>query len=86
MPGSAAPCSDWLAMCCSVVSVCREVISDAGPLEQLLTEHVSGAWNHGDRIWSLLFLEMWHRQYIDSSEPPTEPLSWDLVESTGSKG
>ena len=28
-------------------------------LERILTEHDSGHWNHGDRIWSLLFFEMW---------------------------
>ena len=39
-------------------------------IEQLLDEHQSGTWNHGDRIWSLLFLECWHRQYIDTEEIP----------------
>ncbi|MCE9552278.1 MAG: asparagine synthase (glutamine-hydrolyzing) [Planctomycetes bacterium] len=41
-------------------------------LQRLLEEHGSGRWNHGDRIWSLLCLEMWNRTFIDPSEPPTQ--------------
>lgn len=42
-------------------------------IERLLAEHVSGDWNHGDRIWSLLFLERWHQMYIQSAPPVTPP-------------
>jgi len=42
-------------------------------LRQLLDEHASGHWNHGDRIWSLLCLEMWHRTFIDPPSPPDGP-------------
>ncbi len=31
-------------------------------LERLLADHASGSWSNGDRIWSLLFLELWGRQ------------------------
>lgn len=34
----------------------------------LLDEHVSGQRNHGQRIWTLLTFEWWHRLFID---PPT---------------
>ena len=43
-------------------------------VEDLLEEHTSGRWNHGDRIWTLLCLEMWHRTFIDPADPPTAPL------------
>lgn len=29
----------------------------------MLQEHQSARWNHGDRIWSLLFLELWGRKF-----------------------
>ena len=46
----------------------------AGAIQNLLHEHRSARWNHGDRIWSLLCLEMWHRTLIDCQELPTAPI------------
>jgi asparagine synthase (glutamine-hydrolysing) len=37
-------------------------------VRQLLDEHASGQRNHGQRIWTLLTFEWWHRLFID---PPT---------------
>ncbi len=37
-------------------------------VERLIQEHVSGRRDHGQRLWSLLTLEWWHRLFID---PPT---------------
>ncbi|HVU10199.1 MAG TPA: asparagine synthase (glutamine-hydrolyzing) [Phototrophicaceae bacterium] len=37
-------------------------------VERLIDDHVSGRRDHGQRLWSLLTLEWWHRLYID---PPT---------------
>jgi len=34
-------------------------------MKKLLDEHASGKANNGARIWSLLFLELWHREFID---------------------
>jgi asparagine synthase (glutamine-hydrolysing) len=43
-------------------------------IEKMLAEHDSGAWNHGDALWALLFLETWHRMFIDPSvAPSSEP-------------
>ena len=28
-------------------------------VQNMLDDHHSGKWNHGERIWSLLFLETW---------------------------
>lgn len=34
-------------------------------VQNLLDEHTSGRIDHGQRIWSLLNLELWHRMFID---------------------
>jgi asparagine synthase (glutamine-hydrolysing) len=39
-------------------------------IRQLLAQHQSGDWDHGQRLWSLLCLELWHRMFIDPAEPP----------------
>ncbi|MGI9185750.1 MAG: asparagine synthase (glutamine-hydrolyzing) [Solirubrobacteraceae bacterium] len=40
-------------------------------LEQLAHQHRTGAGRHGDRLWLLLNLELWHRIFIDG-EPPSD--------------
>ncbi len=35
-------------------------------VRQLVDQHQSGAKNHGYQLWSLLVLELWHRQWIDT--------------------
>ena len=36
---------------------------DSRALDQVLAEHVNGKQNHEKLLWSLLNLELWHRQY-----------------------
>ena len=38
-------------------------------VRQLLDEHTSGQRNHGQRIWTLLTFEWWHRLFIDPAAP-----------------
>ena len=38
-------------------------------VERLLSDHVSGKRDHGQRLWSLLTLEWWYRLYIDPPVP-----------------
>ena len=38
---------------------------DRKPLEEMVNEHISGTVDHGYRLWSLVMLEHWHRQFID---------------------
>jgi asparagine synthase (glutamine-hydrolysing) len=37
--------------------------SDA--VRKLLAEHISGKIDHSPRLWTLLILELWHREFID---------------------
>jgi asparagine synthase (glutamine-hydrolysing) len=36
-----------------------------GAVARLLHEHVSGRADHGHRLWCLLMLELWQREYVD---------------------
>ncbi len=47
-----------------------------GTVEQLLAEHTNEQFDHGERIWSLLMLELWQRRYVDqiaASDPSPTP-------------
>ena len=34
-------------------------------VERMLREHQSGAYNHQNHLFSLVMMELWHRQWID---------------------
>jgi asparagine synthase (glutamine-hydrolysing) len=38
-------------------------------VQALREEHLSGRRNHCDRLWTLMMLELWMREYLDSSSP-----------------
>jgi len=37
-------------------------------LKRLLDDHVAARANNGARIWTLLFLELWHRMFVDGEK------------------
>jgi asparagine synthase (glutamine-hydrolysing) len=39
-------------------------------LLKMLDDHVSKHYDHSYRIWALLFLELWHRMFIDGTVSP----------------
>ena len=45
----------------------------AHAVEALLAEHAARRADHGQRIWALVMLELWHRLYADSERPPAVP-------------
>jgi asparagine synthase (glutamine-hydrolysing) len=40
-----------------------------GAVEQLVRSHIAGDADHAYRLWGLLFLELWHREFIDRAAP-----------------
>jgi asparagine synthase (glutamine-hydrolysing) len=38
---------------------------------KLLHEHQTGLYDHGEALWVLLVLEMWHRTFVDNTPPYT---------------
>ena len=55
-------------------------IVDAAAVERLLADHAAGRTEGGDRIWSLLNLELWHRTFIDKEGVQTLPHAHSLAE------
>lgn len=57
----------------------REVLLDPATLargyfrpqavEQLVHEHLAGVFDHSQRLWALLFFELWQRQWVDCPMP-----------------
>ena len=53
----------------------REVLLDPSTLsrgyfhpaavQRLVDDHLSGVFDHGFRLWSLLVFELWQRQWVD---------------------
>jgi len=49
-------------------------------VDQLLRAHVAGTTDAGDRLWSLINLELWHRTFIDNEGVQTLPHAHSLAE------
>ena len=43
---------------------------DRAAVRALADEHVRCRYDHGYRLWSLLWLELWHRTFIDPADAP----------------
>ncbi len=48
---------------------------DEQALRRLVGEHLGGERDHGHRLWALLTLEIWHRQFIDCEVSSWLPVS-----------
>jgi asparagine synthase (glutamine-hydrolysing) len=46
----------------------RGLFNDAA-VRQVWEAHASGRANHSHRLWSLLMLELWFREYVDGAVP-----------------
>ena len=71
--GFGVPLDHWFRH--ELRSYAREVLSDPRTLQrgyfrpeavgQLLDEHQQARFNHGYRLWALLILELWQREWAD---------------------
>lgn len=50
-------------------------------VRQMLDEHARAQYDHSHSLWALLFFEMWHRTWIDSSR--SEPSAAPAIASIG---
>lgn len=78
--GFAAPIGDWLR------NELRELVTDTlldrktidrgyvdpAETERALRQHLAGEANHTRVLWTLLTLELWHREIVDSLAPSAE--------------
>ena len=46
-------------------SLVRDGLFRPGPIESLMAEHQAGAADHHHRLWILVNVELWYRQYIE---------------------
>jgi asparagine synthase (glutamine-hydrolysing) len=77
--GFGVPVSQWFRG--ELKDYARQVLLDpaaawrdyfrAEAVERLLAEHQQGAFDHGYRLWGLLFFEVWHRTWLAPSAPAT---------------
>jgi len=38
-------------------------------VRRLVEEHLAGRFDHAYRLWALLVLELWQRQWLDPARP-----------------
>jgi asparagine synthase (glutamine-hydrolysing) len=48
-------------------------------LQQLWDEHTAGYCDHSHRLWSLLMLELWFREFIDGDAVEQEPIEYAFL-------
>ncbi len=72
--GFSVPLNNWFQS--SLKQYCKDILFDAKALsrgyfkkeslERLIKEEIDGSSNHGARLWSLIALELWHKEYVDN--------------------
>ena len=55
-------------------------VLDPDAVDRLLRDHAAGRTDGGDRIWSLLNLELWYRTFIDQEGVQTLPDAHSVAE------
>jgi asparagine synthase (glutamine-hydrolysing) len=56
---------EYLQATLSVESINKRGYLRPEPIQNLIQQHLSGKMDHGARLWGLLVLELWFREYID---------------------
>lgn len=78
--GFGVPIQEWINQ--QLRSRIRDTLSDARTRQRgyvdsryvdvLLDEHERGRRDHSMRLWSLVMLELWHRQFLDKRQQPPQ--------------
>jgi asparagine synthase (glutamine-hydrolysing) len=86
--GFPVPFADWTRGAWNLVA--RDILMDRRSRERglldpvavdrLLKDHAAGRTDGGDRLWSLLNLELWHRTFIDKEGVQTLPHAHAVAE------
>ena len=67
----------WSSLVRSLISeslALRPGIFNAGAINTIVDEHLSGKKNHGNRLWALICFEVWWRLFIDKTMAPDDSL------------
>ena len=78
--GRAARGTASSATSCSIAARASAASSIPPAVDRLLTDHAAGRTDGGDRIWSLLNLELWYRTFIDQEGIQTLPHAHSVAE------
>jgi asparagine synthase (glutamine-hydrolysing) len=57
---------------------CRGIVSRP-VVRRLWDDHTAGRANHSYRLWSLLMLEFWFREFIDDDAAADEPFEYAIL-------
>ena len=81
--GFALPLEHWLRR--DLAPLLRQLLPDGrlvqndwfnkAEISRLISEHHNSTADHTHRLWALLWLELWHRMFIDRTLKPTDSLS-----------
>ncbi len=52
-------------------------------VRRLLGEHFGGRRDHSPRIWRLMMLELWHRNFLERIKPVSQAQSYEVASSPG---
>ena len=62
---------------CSIDPVSTADCSARRACRTLVAEHVEGRREHGHRLWALVMLELWFRNYLDSASASHDEMTFD---------
>lgn len=60
-------------------AVNRRGLFNADYVEKILQQHLSGVADRGAQLWGLILLELWHRQFLDSSQRRSSTISESIA-------
>jgi len=88
--GFGVPVQEWINL--QLKDRMQEVLSDVQTTQRgyfersyvdvLLDEHRRGRRDHSSKLWALMMLELWHRQFLDDSKTTSSNRHDSVVTTT----